>query len=207
MKDYRVFVQVSSFQSLHIEQCEHQGIHPSNAFVAKTIQFPDNLEPPDELVQAARWAADAKENEKMAVDLKVSGALGRAVILGTAVCTLNNDRRKVRYLVGYTDQKKWWWLAVNQASVAASATELTDPVVYPTPQQLIGYPTRESQLTQQRFLLDAPINDVKEYMTVTVPALLREGKLAYRKPRQPQPPTRGTTIWTERTNLEEMENE
>lgn len=207
MRQYKVFVQASSFQSIHIEQCEHQGVHPSCAFVAKTITFSDDTEPPADLLQAAEWAADTQENEKMAVDLKVSAAKGRAVIMGAGDCTFNGERRRIRYLVGYTTPQKWWWLALNGASVAAACDELTDPVVYPTPEQLIGYPTRDSQLQYQRFLLEAPIEDVNNYMKETVPALIRDGQLAYRKPRHPQPPTHGSTAWTERITLDQQENE
>jgi hypothetical protein len=207
MREYRVFVQASSFQKVHIEQCEHQGVHPSCAFVAKTITFPDDTEPPADLLRAAEWAADAQENEKMAVDLKASAAKGRAVIMGAGYCTFNGERKSIRYLVGYTEPKKWWWLAINGASVAACFVELTDPVVCPTPEQLIGYPTRESQLHFQQFLLEAPMGEVKKYMKETVPALIRDGQLAYRKPRHPQAPTHESTMWMERTNLEEQENE
>jgi hypothetical protein len=207
MRQYKVFIQASSFQRIHVEQCEHQGVHPSCAFVAKTITFPDETDPPEALLRAAEFAADVSEGEKMAVDLKVSGAKGRAVILASGDCTFNGKATRIRYLVGFSKPEKWWWLAINGASVAAAFGELTDPVVYPTPEQLIGYPTRKEQLRYQKYLLEAPIEDVTKYMKETVPVLIRQGQVAYRKPKRPQPPTHGPTAWTERSNLDEQENE
>lgn len=207
MPAFRVFVQASSFQRIHIEQCEHQGVHPSCAFVAKTITLPDDTEPPAILLRAVEFAADVKENEKMAVDLKASGEMGRSVILAAAQCTFKGEEKRIRYLVGYTKSQQWWWLAINEASVAASPDALTDPVVYPTPQQLIGYPTRERQLIFQRMLVNAPIDELNKYLKETVPVLIRQGQVAYRKPTHPQAPVHGPTAWVERINLDEQENE
>lgn len=80
MRQYKVFVQASSFQRIHVEQCEHQDVHPSCAFVAKTITFSDDTEPPADLLQAAEWAADAQENdstvpvpEGTAIEVQIAG--------------------------------------------------------------------------------------------------------------------------------------
>lgn len=90
----------------------------------------------------------------------------------------------------------YWWLAVNGASCAASHIPFPRTVkVHPTPEQLIGFRTREEHLKTQRFLLDAPIKDVDRFMKRTLPARIRRGEVVYIRPDNPEPPTHGSTIW------------
>jgi hypothetical protein len=104
----KIFVQVSSFQRLHIEQCEHQGVHPDSAFVCQTFEFPDDLVPPDDLLQAHRYADDAYDGEKMAVDLDQLARHHRRIVLGSnpaLTFTVLGKKHIVRYLVAIPKTK------------------------------------------------------------------------------------------------------
>ena len=96
-----------------------------------------------------------------------------------------------------SSQDSWWWLAVNGPSCAAcgfpAQAELLE--VRPVPEQLIGFRTREEQLAAQKFLITAPINKVTEYMA-SLPSKIDAGEVAYVRPRNPEPPTRGPTVWS-----------
>lgn len=89
-----------------------------------------------------------------------------------------------------------YWLAVNGASVAACSMPLPAyPTVSPTPQVLIGFPTREEQLKCQRFLLTGRQDKVRRFVTCTLPKLAGEGKVIVKRLRYPEPPTYGPTLW------------
>lgn len=90
----------------------------------------------------------------------------------------------------------YYWLAINGASCSASgAVPLPRTLrVYPTPEQLIGYKTRDEQLTAQRFLLTAPIEHVEMYMA-QLPHKIDRGEVVYVRPKHPQPPTCDPTMW------------
>lgn len=91
----------------------------------------------------------------------------------------------------------YWWLAVNGSSCAASGLPLPQTLkVHPTPEQLIGFRTREEHLKTQRFLLNAPIKDVDRFMKRTLPIRIRRGEVVYIRPDSPEPPTQGPTMWT-----------
>ena len=96
-----------------------------------------------------------------------------------------------------SSQDSWWWLAVNGPSCAAcgfpAQAELLE--VRPVPEQLIGFRTREEQLAAQKFLITAPIKKVKEYMA-SLPSKINAGEVAYVRPSNPEPPTRGATVWS-----------
>ncbi len=95
-------------------------------------------------------------------------------------------------------QERYFWLAINGASVAASSVPFSKSVtVTPTPCTLLGFATREEQLERQAFLLNAPINEVNRYMLEEVPQLVRGGDVVCVSPESPQPPTRGRTLWSE----------
>ena len=94
-------------------------------------------------------------------------------------------------------KSEWWWLAVNGPSCAACCFPAQAEVlkVCPVPEQLIGFRTREEQLAAQKFLITAPLNKVTEYMA-TLPSKIDADEVAYVRPRNPEPPTRGATIWS-----------
>ena len=74
-------------------------------------------------------------------------------------------------------------------------------------QLLIGYQSEESQLQAQQLLLEEPIEEANNYLTVTLPNLHLQDEVTCRKPKYPQSPTRGSTIWMVRSNLQEQESE
>lgn len=97
--------------------------------------------------------------------------------------------------------QKYYWLAVNGPSVAASMVPLSmNLYVSPTPEQLIGFASYEEMQKTQQFLLTAPIEDVAEFMD-TLPPRIRSGEIQYKRPRRPEPPSRGATMWSEADSL------
>lgn len=95
-----------------------------------------------------------------------------------------------------SSDKQWWWLAVNGPSCTACGFPIRPDQfeVCPVPEQLIGFRTREEQLAAQKFLLTAPIKQVKDYMA-SLPSKIDAGETAYVRPRNSEPPTREPTIW------------
>jgi hypothetical protein len=95
-----------------------------------------------------------------------------------------------------SEDDEWWWLAVNGGSYAACFVQAraADLEVAPVPEQLIGFRTREKQLEIQQFLLTAPMDDVQQYMA-SLPAKIKSGEVACVRPRNPEPPTHGSTSW------------
>lgn len=92
---------------------------------------------------------------------------------------------------------EWWWLAVNGASCAACflPIERERLQVSPNPEQLIGFRTSEEQRNAQSLLLEAPIEEVRDYMRSLRPRI-DAGEVAYFCPKNPEPPTRGQTMWS-----------
>jgi hypothetical protein len=93
--------------------------------------------------------------------------------------------------------RPFFWLAVNGPRVAATLTPLRPGSfkVSPTPEQLIGFPTRQEQARCQKFLLGAPIAEVDRYMNGELRRRVDAGEVAYVLPQDPEPPTRGPTAW------------
>jgi len=92
--------------------------------------------------------------------------------------------------------KSYWWIAINGPSCARSNFPMRKPLVTPTPEQLIGFPTAEEAEQAQHTCLTAPIREVKKHMKnwITGVAL---GRLAYIRPSNPEPFTKGATMWLE----------
>jgi hypothetical protein len=92
--------------------------------------------------------------------------------------------------------EQFYWLAINGASCAASVVPLPLSVrAKPTPEQLVGFRTREEQLAIQKFLITAPIEKVNRYLAKELPNKIKTGEVAYLRPHNPEPPTRGATMW------------
>ena len=92
--------------------------------------------------------------------------------------------------------EQFYWLAVNGSSCAASAVPMPPSVVVrPTPEQLIGFRSRSEQLATQRFLLTAPVDQIRMFMEEQMPAKIKNGEVVYLTPDNPEPPTAGATIW------------
>lgn len=88
-----------------------------------------------------------------------------------------------------------YWLAINGPSVAASSVSMPSTVrVSPTPEQLIGFKTRDEQRRVQSVLLTKPINRVNAFMQ-SLATRIESGDIVYIRPDNPQPPTRGQTLW------------
>ena len=93
--------------------------------------------------------------------------------------------------------EKYFWLAINGPSVAASSFPLPKTVsVSPTPRQLVGYKSQEEQRTAQQFLLSAPMAEVRKYLKKEIPRRIRKGDVLVIFPEKPEPPTRECTVWT-----------
>jgi len=89
----------------------------------------------------------------------------------------------------------WWWLAVNGASCAASSAPLpSNIIVSPTPEQLLGFRSRDDQIAAQKLLLNAPMEEVDRFMEALAPKV-KSGEVAYVRPEAPEPPTKGPTAW------------
>jgi hypothetical protein len=85
-----------------------------------------------------------------------------------------------------------YWLAVNGDSAAVSPYPLSRVQCSPRPQLLLGFKTRDKAFELQSFILNAPLKDVQERLM----ALARDPEVVSIVPRNPEPPTRGATIWT-----------
>lgn len=95
-----------------------------------------------------------------------------------------------------SNEENWWWLAINGATCAASFLPLPETVVVsPTPQQLVGFKTREAQKAAQKKLLTAPMPEVCRYMREVLPAKRDRGEIKVIRPKKPQRPTDGPTMW------------
>jgi hypothetical protein len=91
----------------------------------------------------------------------------------------------------------YYWLAINGGSVAISNMPLKtgEFKVAPTPEHLLGFATLRDARLIQRFLLEAPLPDVTEYMTTGGKCEDLPAPVIVCHPIKPQPPTRGTTVW------------
>lgn len=102
-----------------------------------------------------------------------------------------------------TKTQRYYWLAINGPSVAASVMPLSkNVVVSPTPEQLVGYTTLEEMKKTQQFLLTAPIKKVAEYME-SLPPRIRSGEVQYKRPLNPEPYPEGATSWLDGDSLTE----
>lgn len=90
----------------------------------------------------------------------------------------------------------WWWIAINGSSCAASSFPLPATLeVSPTPEQLLGFGTREEQLSAQDLLLTAPMSKVRRFLNRTIRERVNKGEVVVVQPRNPEPPTQGPTLW------------
>jgi hypothetical protein len=86
-----------------------------------------------------------------------------------------------------------YWVAINGGSAALAPFALPLTVkCYPTPQLLIGLESFQEARAFQSLALTAPIRVVRK----KIEAMRRNPKAACIAPPNPQPPTRGSTIWS-----------
>ena len=88
-----------------------------------------------------------------------------------------------------------YWIAINSTSCALASFPMTNPVVSPTPQQMLGFPTLEQAKHAQQICLTSPINEVKRFPQSLSPDV-KAGRITVIAPDNPEPPTHGPTIWT-----------
>jgi hypothetical protein len=98
---FKILVQADSFQTLHREGLRRQGYDPAEAFVCLAVDFPTDAgkEPPDDLLQAARFARDAQLGDTLIVHSRTGG--GRRSVVKSFHGTFDGKPRVLRYLVGY----------------------------------------------------------------------------------------------------------
>jgi hypothetical protein len=86
-----------------------------------------------------------------------------------------------------------YWVAINGASAAMAPYPLPVTVMCtPTPELLIGQETLQQAMTLQSILLTAPMMAVRK----EIKALRRSPEAVCIESPNPQPPTRGATIWS-----------
>ncbi len=86
-----------------------------------------------------------------------------------------------------------YWVAINGASVAMAPYPLPVSLMCtPTPQLLIGQKTLQQAMTLQSILLTAHMKVVRK----KIKAMRRSPEAVCIEPPNPQPPTRGATIWS-----------
>ena len=89
-----------------------------------------------------------------------------------------------------------YWIAINGASCALTAFPMRHPLVIPTPEQLLGFPTLDEARKAQQVCLNAPMPEVKRFMQ-SLSADVMAGRVRVIKPKHPEPPTSGQTAWME----------
>lgn len=91
-----------------------------------------------------------------------------------------------------------YYIAINGPSCALSRIPWNEPpIVSPTPQQLIGFPTVEEAEEMQAACLHDAIPAVEKKLLDLVPRV-EAGEVQILTNPHPEPPTTGQTIWTNR---------
>ena len=87
----------------------------------------------------------------------------------------------------------YYWIAINGASCAASliAPLSIEVLCKPTPDNLIGFPTREEASDMQHFCLTGPIQEVHKRLM----KLKEREDIVIKVFKNPEPPTHGPTLW------------
>jgi hypothetical protein len=93
-----------------------------------------------------------------------------------------------------------YWIALNGSSCALSSLPMQNPLLTPTPEQLIGFPTWEEAEDAQRICLQASMDVIRGFFAGLRPHV-GSGRIRVIRPAHPQPPTSGPTMWTESTEV------
>ena len=99
-----------------------------------------------------------------------------------------------------TRHEERYWIAINGPTCAISALPLCQPLVTPTPQQLLGFPTYEEAYEAQQVCLTAPMDKVRQFLAGLSPDV-RKGRVRVIQPSHPQSPTGDVTMWTDSTEM------
>jgi hypothetical protein len=89
----------------------------------------------------------------------------------------------------------YFWIAINGASCAASLIAPLSIRVQckPTPENLIGFPTRKEASDMQQFFLTGPSEEVHERLM----KLEQREDVVIKVFKNPEPPTHGPTLWAD----------
>jgi hypothetical protein len=86
----------------------------------------------------------------------------------------------------------YYWIATNGDSCALCTTPMATSVMCsPTPENLIGFPSFQEASEAQRICLNEPSQDISSYLL----ALRSRMDVAIVVTKDPEPKTRGTTVW------------
>jgi hypothetical protein len=103
VRKLKLYIFADSFQTIHQGQLRTAGYDPAWACVCKEVEIPDEgREPPDNLLQAARFARETPLGDTMVVDLAQTRALGREPVTDTFQGTFDGKPATLRFLVGFT---------------------------------------------------------------------------------------------------------
>ena len=104
IRELKLFVHADYFGEPCREKFRAEKLDPDHGYICAIITFPDeSKEPPDNLLQAARFAQEANEGEARWVDLARSEENGRIPIVDSFVTF---GEKKVRFLVGFSERLK-----------------------------------------------------------------------------------------------------
>ena len=101
------------------------------------------------------------------------------------------------------DDKDRYWIALNGPSCAMSSIPMCNPLLTPTPEQMLGFPTHEEAKRAQRICLEAPMKEVRKFLAGLAPDV-KSGRIRVIQPKHPQPPTAGQSMWTESTEAHQV---
>jgi hypothetical protein len=100
----KILIFADSFQTIHQEQVRRQGYDPAWAWVCREFDFPDDgEEAPDELLQAMRFAREAKDGDTGVVDPEALKRTGRKPVVASFKGSFDGRPCLLRYLVGFTE--------------------------------------------------------------------------------------------------------
>ena len=97
-------------------------------------------------------------------------------------------------------KERKYWIAINGSSCAMSSLPLLEPMVTPTPEQLLGFPTWDEARHAQRLCLTAPMSEVRRFLE-SLASDVRAGRIRVIQPQHPQPPTVNGTAWTDNADI------
>jgi hypothetical protein len=92
------------------------------------------------------------------------------------------------------ETQHYYWIAINGSSCALSITPMRNATTIPVAQQMFGFPTLEEARKAQRICLTAPITEGEAFMERLRPDV-KSGRIIYKGPANPEPPTKGQTAW------------
>jgi hypothetical protein len=97
-----------------------------------------------------------------------------------------------------------YWIAVNGCSCAASQLPWRNPTTNPVAEQMWGFLTVEEALRAQKLVLTKPTPEVMAYLQGLGPDI-KSGRVVYKRPENPEPPTRGRTAWMEEAEADRVD--